>query len=50
MFNFTAPPSWLPALTQPVDWFVFKILGIIILIGLIASAITLTIKGGDGYV
>jgi hypothetical protein len=33
------PPSWLPALTQPADWFVVKVLGIFIVISLIAIVV-----------
>lgn len=37
---FSAPPFWLPSLTQPADWFVSKILVILILIGLVAIVLS----------
>lgn len=43
---FTPPPSWLPSLVQPEDYFVCKV----ILLAILAWIIRLYwIKGGDRY-
>jgi len=42
-------PSWLPSLTQPADWLIANILGILVVIGLCALY-AIPDKGGEKIV
>lgn len=44
-FALSPPPSWLPSLVQPADWFVVRILGILLITFL--AGLGLFWKGGD---
>ena len=48
-FAFSPPPSWLPSLVQPQDWFIVKICGILLIILLVAGVGSF-LKGGGSNV
>ncbi len=50
MISLSPAPSWLPSLTQPADWFVAKVLVILLVVGIFTLMAGVgSTKGGDPH-